>query len=466
MTGPTVTVLALVASAAALPLGADTYVVDRNHPAASDANPGTASLPWLTIQHAADTLVAGDTVWVRAGTYPEQVTVTSAGAPGQEIVFAAWPGDTVTVDGSGLTLNEWDGLFQVVGGSYIRVSGFHVTGTGPWGTNTGIQVDPGDHVVIEGNHTSYTASSGILVFNATDIVIAGNEVEQAMTMGVDSRNECITVGRTAGFEVKNNHVHSNPNGRGEGICLKDGSTAGSAHHNHVHDVPSVGIYVDAWTEPTHDIEVAANVVHDVDGSGIQVASEQGGLLERVRLVNNVSHHNRYTGLAISDCCTDTHPMDDIQIVNNSFWGNGWADWGGGLGVGNPQATAVLIRNNAMAGNLSFEITFEGVGTANSTVDHNLVGALHGYPDEECGTDCVVGDPLWVDPAAGDLHLQPGSPAVDHGSPDLAPADDLDGTARPQGPGFDIGACELADAASVFADGFESGGTSAWSATAP
>ena len=458
--------LILVAAWAPPAALAATYYVDRSHPAASDSNPGTEALPWLTIQHAADTLVAGDTVLVKAGTYPEQVTVASNGASGQEIVFAAYPGHTVTIDGASLSLNEWEGLFQINGGSYIRVTGFHVTNTGPYETNTGIQVDPGSHIVIDGNHTSYTASSGILIWGATDVLVDGNEVEHPMTLAADSRNECITVGRTSGFEVRNNHVHDGNPARGEGICAKDGSFSGSVHHNHVHHVPSVGIYVDAWTEHTHDIDVYANRVHDVDGNGLVVASEQGGLLESVRLFNNLSYSNLWTGLTISDCCIESHPMTDIQVLNNSIWGNGLTDWGGGIGNANPQATGLLIRNNAVAGNLSFEITFEGVDPSGATLDHNLVGEDHGYPDEICGTDCQVGDPLWVDPAAGDFHLGAGSPAIDHGSATLAPATDFDGTARPQGAAHDIGALESVGAESIFADGFESGSTGAWSATFP
>ncbi len=173
-----------------------------------------------------------------------------------------------------------------------------------------------------------------------------------------------------------------------------------------------------------------------------VASEQGGLLEHIKVYNNVSYHNRYLGLEVSYCCIASHPMADIQLVNNSVWGNGWEDWGGGIANGNDQATGVLVRNNAVAGNLSFEIAFEGIDPSGATLDHNLVDGWDGYPGELCGTDCQVGDPLWVAPASGDLHLQAGSPAVDHGSALLAPTDDLDGIPRPQGAAVDIGAYEL------------------------
>ncbi len=447
MRQPTVVALALAALLApAAALDAATYVVDRSHPLSSDANPGTEALPWLTVQHAVDSVGAGDTVYVKAGTYPEQVVVTASGSPGAEIVLAAWPGDEVTIDGAGVELPEWVGLLFVSGASHVRVSGLHVTNTGPWGTSTGIQVEDCSHVVVEGNHTSHTASSGILVWSSTDILVDGNEVEDPMTLGADSRNECITVGRSTRVEVRSNHVHSNPNGRGEGICLKDGSFEVTAHHNHVHDVPSVGIYVDAHAVATGDIEVSSNRVHDVDGNGIAIASEQGGLLERVRVANNLSYHNRYLGVDVSSCCPDNgvvdHPMRDLEIVNNSLWGNGWDGWGGGLGNGNTQIDGMVIRNNAVAGNLSFEIVMEEIDPSPWTIDHNLVGQWTGYPGELCGSDCQVGDPLWVDPASGDFHLQAGSPAVDRGSSDLAPAADFDGVARPQGEAVDIGALEL------------------------
>jgi hypothetical protein len=70
-----------------------TYYVDQSHPQASDANPGTESLPWLTIQHAADTVWAGDTVIVKPGAYNERITFESGtrGAPGQLISFKAQP---------------------------------------------------------------------------------------------------------------------------------------------------------------------------------------------------------------------------------------------------------------------------------------------------------------------------------------------------------------------------------------
>jgi hypothetical protein len=59
--------------------------------ASSDKNPGTMSLPWLTIQHAANTVSAGARVDVFGGVYNEAVNFPKSGTNGTE-----WPGPNNT----------------------------------------------------------------------------------------------------------------------------------------------------------------------------------------------------------------------------------------------------------------------------------------------------------------------------------------------------------------------------------
>jgi hypothetical protein len=71
-------------------------------PGGDDGNPGTLSQPWKTIQHAAETLVAGDTVLIRAGVYNERVEPANSGdATAGHIVYSAYPGEKPAIDGAG-----------------------------------------------------------------------------------------------------------------------------------------------------------------------------------------------------------------------------------------------------------------------------------------------------------------------------------------------------------------------------
>jgi len=405
-------------------------------PTGSDSNPGTQGNPWQTIQKAADTLTAGDTVYIRTGFYKEGVTPQNSGSAGNYIVYAAYPGDTVTIDGASVTLPEWNGLFNLVGQDYIRVAGLRVINAGPGPHNPGILVEDSANIIIEHNYVYNSSDSGIAVWSSDHVIIASNEIEGACYGGY---NEGISVGRTDTFEVRYNHVHHSIK---EGVCAKDGSSNGKVFGNHVHDTDAVGIYVDAQTEYTYNIDVFENVVHDIAANGFAVASEQGGSLENVKLYNNVAYHNKWVGFQVSSCCIADHPISNVQIINNTAYDNGWDSWGGGIALDNPQAEGVVIRNNICSQNLYFQIAVDPtVPAQNVTVDHNLIDGYRGTEGEIYGNNYVTGNPMFVSAAGGNFHLQQGSPAIDNGSATDAPPTDFDGHARPQGAGYDIGADE-------------------------
>lgn len=417
--------------------------VDRHHPRASDTNPGTQALPWMTIQHAADVVAPGDVVVVKAGTYPEAVLVTIGGTEDSWVSFTTHEDDAVIVDGSSVVLNDEEGLITLHQVGYVRLDGFRVEHSGPHGNNPGILAYDTQHVVIRDNRTEDTASSGIMIWSSTDVLVTGNEIVQACSLDEASTNECLTVGESSRVEILDNHVHHGSQIRGEGIDVKDGSSDVVVRANHVHDVMGVGIYVDAWDKSTHDIEIDGNLVHDIEGDAFATGSEQGGLLERVRFVNNIGADSRWVGINLHDCCISSHPVDSVEVINNTFVGNGTGDWGGGILVENDQTTNVVIRNNIVSDNLSFQIALEVASPSGVTVDHNLIDGFRGSSGEVRGEDFREGEPLFVDSQTGDYRLTSGSPAVDNGSSRAAPATDHEGIRRPQGSGFDIGAFEMA-----------------------
>jgi hypothetical protein len=66
-----------------------------------------------------------------------------------------------------------------------------------------------------------------------------------------------------------------------------------------------------------------------------------------------------------------------------------------------------------------------------------------YPQSvTTGTNTIAQDPKLVDPDNGDFHLMAGSPAIDVAKPIAnEPANEFDGTLRPQGGARDLGAFE-------------------------
>ena len=102
----------------------------------------------------------------------------------------------------------------------------------------------------------------------------------------------------------------------------------------------------------------------------------------------------------------------------------------------------------MTGNvIDRNLFFAAGGGSNGTwVWHNIYYTTFATYQSASGNDAtsLVGlDPLLVNPAAGDLHLQSASPAIDRGQ-NLSESGtlDIDGQTRIQGAAIDLGADEV------------------------
>ncbi|MDF7826518.1 hypothetical protein P4B35_20980 [Pontiellaceae bacterium B12227] len=76
--------------------------------AGSDANTGTLAEPFATIQHAVDLMGAGDTCYIRAGTYHETIDLAGvAGSSNHPITLINYSNETVALDGTVAITSSW-----------------------------------------------------------------------------------------------------------------------------------------------------------------------------------------------------------------------------------------------------------------------------------------------------------------------------------------------------------------------
>jgi hypothetical protein len=96
-----------------------TFYVARQHPQASDDNPGSEDRPWKTIGRAAAALEPGDRVIVREGIYREWVRPARGGtSPQNMITYQAASGQNVIVSGADPLTGNW-APSQVAGRSAV-----------------------------------------------------------------------------------------------------------------------------------------------------------------------------------------------------------------------------------------------------------------------------------------------------------------------------------------------------------
>ena len=84
-----------------------------------DSNPGTLAEPWRTIGKANQELQAGDTVYIRGGTYDEMIEPVNSGSAGKKITYKNYPNETVTIKQPAYTV-------IIERKNYIVIDGFYV----------------------------------------------------------------------------------------------------------------------------------------------------------------------------------------------------------------------------------------------------------------------------------------------------------------------------------------------------
>jgi len=93
-------------------------------PGGNNSNAGTEASPWLTIGKANTTLVAGDKVYIKAGTYSDAIRSTNDGtSDANRITYQAFGNGTVNLTGFSSTGSTKRGAINLSNKSYVSVIG-------------------------------------------------------------------------------------------------------------------------------------------------------------------------------------------------------------------------------------------------------------------------------------------------------------------------------------------------------
>lgn len=442
-----------------------TYHVDANHPSASDSNPGTSDLPWLTLQHAADTVVPGDSVLVMSGTYTG-VTFSGSGSSGSPITFQGESMAAVIIDGG----MEFD-----TGISYMNVANFSLVENFTWGvflrgTNQYINVR---HVVVSGGDNGFHLTWGYqgedpLDGPVSDILIEDCFVNDGLYTGVDC-----TPGPCDRVTVSNVEVYGmgiEASWGADGIAFERGEYI-TVEDCYVHDNAGDGIDIGSRNHAGYvdGIIVRRNRVARNHMTGIKVWA--GGRIQNnvvwgqgntpmalgafpgtYEVINNTIAYNMWDPdfgirnysfvVAYPNDETGISAACDLTLLNNIFAFNCNDDHGGPTGLYLGEGVTLVSEGYNLYwsreyGEIQADFVVGDPWFSREMIADGTWTAATGQ-----GEGNVTSDPLFVSawPNA-DVHLTSGSPAVDTGTSIGEITSDVEGNPRPSGGGFDIGAYE-------------------------
>ncbi len=486
---------------AALASSAVTYYVATN---GNDSATGTSTgAPWATIQHAANTLAPGDTVYVRGGVYNEVINMNVSGsAAGGVITFQNYPGETPIVDGTGLPIAELQfaaGLFEFTNASYIVVQGFEIRNYQTSSTSyvpAGIDITGAPHDLsfisnrvhnIANLNTSTSANAygiavhGTLSQSISNLVFYGNEIYSNST----GQSETFSLdGNCNGFSICGNRVHDNNNiGIGfigwemdvnsdtnqnytrNGVCRSNLvwniSAISNAPEKFEYDAD--GIYSDGAS----NVLIELNQVHNCD-IGVEMASEHKGHAANACICrDNLIWSNNTQGISIGGYSTSVGQTWNCTIMHNTLYHNDSTLSGDGELYIQYNALSNIFKDNILVAN-SQDILIGSAGFSKSTnttvADWNLYYSPGGANGSTCqwnkntyssfasyqtGTTndlhSIFTDPQFINSTNLNFHLSITSPAVNAGDTNFvaAPGEtDIDLQPRVAGGRTDIGADEL------------------------
>jgi hypothetical protein len=153
------------AAGASLPVGAATYFAS---PLGSDANNGSMSAPWRTLQAAKKILKPGDTLLIADGDYPGGVVHNVDGQPGKPITYKAINPGRAILHGDQTTLYD---VFTVREADYVVVDGLVLRD----GLRVGMYVANSCNVTVRNCFALNNRVTGLFSGYSDDLLFENNE---------------------------------------------------------------------------------------------------------------------------------------------------------------------------------------------------------------------------------------------------------------------------------------------------
>jgi hypothetical protein len=438
------------ASATPTPASTPTEVVYYVAPTGNDSNSGSASAPWRTIRKAADTLNPGETAIVQAGSYNERVSIPRSGSSGMPITLAAAAGAQVKLRGFDLS------------GSYWTLSGFDISTQANGSGGFGIYIwGSASYDTVQNNYIHELCHEGIFMEPTVSYIsVLNNRIWRAEMAGanVNGTNDLI-----AGNEVWDTQQEPVVAGGIYAVCVTPSGADADAflffgqHHvfrsNYMHDIAfgtainpdphvdcfqtwgSIAMTVDdilfdrnlcRWPAASASIDYQTAMIEGLDGpvgtvtfqnnlfSDMGQGINVGAHVAALQVLNNTWDHIVQEAVIFSD----TRSSAD-QIINNIFYD---------VGSGGDSYLCLSSGSPLIEANDFYMPGGAAVGTWCSNAPYISLDPMFVNYGDSTG-------------AGADYHLQSSSPIKDDGTTLSNVPNDYDGTLRPIGPGYAIGAFE-------------------------
>ena len=403
-----------------------------------DAHPGSQTEPWCTVAHANTTLVAGDTVYLRAGIYAgETIRPANSGkSAAARISYAAYGDEVVTFKGSvycvrlqsrsyvtirGIRFRDCERNLYLQASHHVNVGYCEFDNPGGPTTWAGSRIYEGStenriHDCVFSRYGNESGSAGAWEDNACVLDIGNDNA-------VDESDRNLVVRNT--FFHGGHHVL--------GVYANRNVVRGNTFHNEnwypCHRPEMGGLcgnrnVILNTSFPDHNIR---NVLdrNVIAFSGVPADQDSSaGLSVRTRdniIRRNAFYHNDSSGLALSADGGNHNDASGNRVYANVFLHNGYPaldDWRprqNGLMLArwvddathNPMV-GVAIKNNVFHENQTYAIYYYYVDEAAQFVGGNREEA--GDP----GFVAAAGVPDPFDFGFYDFRLAPGSPCIDAG----------------------------------------------------